>query len=365
MKEKLDSWSVNANPLLEGIAIFSSSTVVHMDEVWMALIESNETDILTQELLQLLFAAFSVVTQRLLVDHLPGGKYSSTDLVMVQETASVPTTNVAPERDFAVLDRLIREKPNASVIALESMILYSHNRTTSWLEKQSCVERKKLFEAARILAPAMRAKFNERRQQIEQRRERALLKKQQDISCKQNRVVQEKETLAKEVEKVGLWITMDDIDNGLESMCKKADKLKALKTQIKFRQKVLGQSHSDNTLFKFSHGGKPHSIDRLKQNLLHLLSVCDENEHPTTITTLSNRDTLPLHEDIILQPELFVGRRIKHRFEVDAKLVWFEGSVLQMNNETNEFEIAYDNEDDVCWFPLLDDARNGDVLLVT
>ena len=55
---------------------------MHMDKVWMALIESNETDILTQELLPLLFAAFSVVTQRLLVDHLPGGKYSNTDLVM-------------------------------------------------------------------------------------------------------------------------------------------------------------------------------------------------------------------------------------------------------------------------------------------
>ena len=39
-------------------------------------------------------------------------------------------------------------------------------------------------------------------------------------------------------------------------MCKKADKLKALKTQIKFRQKVLGQSNSDNTLFKFSHAGE-------------------------------------------------------------------------------------------------------------
>lgn len=49
------------------------------------------------------------------MDHLPGGMYNSiTDALMVEETASVPTTNVAPERDFAVLDRMIREKPNAS-----------------------------------------------------------------------------------------------------------------------------------------------------------------------------------------------------------------------------------------------------------
>ena len=50
---------------------------------------------------------------------------------VIEEVASVPTTNLAPERDFAILDRLVREKPNASV-ALESMILYSHNKTSSW-----------------------------------------------------------------------------------------------------------------------------------------------------------------------------------------------------------------------------------------
>ena len=40
---------------------------------------------------------------------------------VIEKVASVPTTNVAPERDFAILDRLVREKPNASVVALESL----------------------------------------------------------------------------------------------------------------------------------------------------------------------------------------------------------------------------------------------------
>ena len=98
---------------------------------------------MTQELLQLLFAAFSVTTQRLLLDHLPGGKYHVVaDTVMVQETASVP------ELDFAILDRLMWEKPNASHVALESMILYSHNKTSSWLEKQSHEEKGKLLRMA-------------------------------------------------------------------------------------------------------------------------------------------------------------------------------------------------------------------------
>ena len=63
-----------------------------------------------------------MTTQRLLIDHLPEGKhYSVTDAELISETASVPTTNVSPERDFAILDRLIRQKPNANTIALEAL----------------------------------------------------------------------------------------------------------------------------------------------------------------------------------------------------------------------------------------------------
>ena len=136
MKAMFDSWSGDSHALIEGSATLKEAGDVHTDEVWNALIESNATDVMTQELLHLFFAAFSTTTQRLLLDHLPGGKYHVVaDTVMVQETASVPTTNVAPERDFAIMDRLMREKPNASHVALESMILYSHSKTSSWLEK--------------------------------------------------------------------------------------------------------------------------------------------------------------------------------------------------------------------------------------
>lgn len=90
---------------------------------------------MTLEALQVVFKAFSITTQRLLTDHLPGGIYSAYYFELLEKTASVPTTNVAPECDFAMLDRLMREKPNAKVIALEAMILYSHNKTTYWLTK--------------------------------------------------------------------------------------------------------------------------------------------------------------------------------------------------------------------------------------
>ena len=53
----------------------------------------------------------------------------------------------------------------------------------------------------------------------------------------------------------------------------------------------------------------------------------------------------------VQQPKLLVGCRIKHRFETDQELVWYEGTVLQMDSETKEFQVAYD--DDICCFPLM------------
>jgi hypothetical protein len=73
--------------------------------------------------------------QRMLIDHLPGGMfYSVTDQQLLVETSSVPLTNITPERDFAVLDRLLSQKSNAKYIALESLLLYSHNETSLWLD---------------------------------------------------------------------------------------------------------------------------------------------------------------------------------------------------------------------------------------
>lgn len=98
-----------------------------------------------------MFKGFSTTTQRLLLDHLPGGKHhtQSEDILDLQDVASVPTTNTSPERDFAILDRLLREKPNAKLIAIESMMMYRQNKTSLWLDSQSDEDKRKLLKVAR------------------------------------------------------------------------------------------------------------------------------------------------------------------------------------------------------------------------
>ena len=85
------------------------------------------------------------------------------------------------------------------------------------------------------------------------RREEALIKKQYDIAQKETKKALEKEKLTKEMEKIGLWTNAIEIEDGLETVLKRAEKIKLLKLQIKYRHKILGQTHHDKSVFQFSH----------------------------------------------------------------------------------------------------------------
>ena len=358
MKESFDSWGKDASDVITGVAALKSADSLHEDEVWSVLTESNENDQQTQELLQILFNAFSVTTQRLLIDHLPEGKhYSVTDTEIINETASVPTTNVSPERDFAILDRLMQQKPNANTIALEAMIMYSQNKTSAWLQGKSEEEKKKVLQSARNLVPITKEKFKTKKQKIQKQLKDDMVRRQQSIAQKRYKKQQEKEKLTKAIGIVGLWVTRAQVDSGLDAIIKKTEKLQVLKLQINFRNKVLNQLPSNSPLFKFSHCRKLFTTEQLKYNLYKLL------EEEFTVQQTTSNSTL---EEILSKPQLLVGRRIRHQFRLEesSELVWYNGTVEEMNPETNEFQVVYDGEDEVCNYALLDDIRNGDVSLI-
>ena len=78
MKDKFEEWSSDAQKVLENQDVlfeeFTSLTV--RDEVAACLYERTEEIPMVQELLQLLFKAFALTIQRLLIDHLPGGEFT-------------------------------------------------------------------------------------------------------------------------------------------------------------------------------------------------------------------------------------------------------------------------------------------------
>lgn len=101
-------------------------------------VDDDELNVLTIEALQIILINFLIIIERQLSENLPGGKLNEhTEGVngeqLRTESVTVSATNIVSERDFANLDRLHRDKPNANLIALEGMILFSNNKTLSWL----------------------------------------------------------------------------------------------------------------------------------------------------------------------------------------------------------------------------------------
>ena len=132
-----------------------------------------------------------------------------------------------------------------------------------------------------------------------------------------------------------------------------------LKLQINFRRKVLNQSHHDKSVFKFSQNKKQHSIVKLKENLLKLL-IDGESAHDNDVPVYEPSESVNFET----QPELLVGKQIRHQFEADGELTWYEGRVLKHNITTNEFEVQYDGEDGTYWFPLLEDMSAGELFVI-
>ena len=211
----LDMWALNAADVLSGEAILFPDFPPSENAIWQHLTTPSECDPLVLVILQILFHAFSAQIARLVDDHLPGGKHDEPASLLQVQTASVPKTNVISERDFAKLDRLLREKPNASTLSLEAMVLFSNNRTASWLSSKSADEIQKLLQQARTSAPEFKRLYKDRRDQIIKDRAQSLLAKEQALQAAREKVIKEKERLSHEIMQYGLWQTDEDISSGL------------------------------------------------------------------------------------------------------------------------------------------------------
>ena len=117
----------------------------------------------------------------------------------VKSETTVKTTNTISERDFGKLDRLIREKPNASILALEAHILFTNNKTTKWLATKSSDERRIMFEDTRKNAPQHRQRYHEHLSNIEKERIKVQNKKQKEKEASERKWVQMKEKITSEL----------------------------------------------------------------------------------------------------------------------------------------------------------------------
>ena len=248
-------------------------------------------------------------------------------------------TNTISEGDFAKLDRLLREKPHATMLSLEVHILFSNNKTREWLESKSPDELKLLMETARKSVPKHKQKFKERLATIQAHRTETQQKQEKQKQAAKQRLLLEIEKITTDMIQYGLWQTEADVNEGLKIAKSETQKRQSLKAQLRFRKTVLQQTYdSDKDVYKFStkHKGQLNS-KALKDNLLELINAAANQQSSGTESDTPTESSVNQ-----------VGKHIDHQFTEDEQLVTYSGKVVSTVPGFPEwFNVVYDNEPDV------------------
>ena len=244
----------------------------------------------------------------------------------------------------------MREKPNASTLAIEAYIMFSNNKTSKWLDAKSNEEKEKLFAEARRNAPKHRQKYRQHISELEEQRRKSQIQKQKEKEESEKRRMEMKEKITSELTSYGLWLSAIEVDTNLRAMKSETRKCKALKAQLRFRKKVLEQQHPDDSIFNFSSKERGNfNSQLLRQNLLKLIQEAKSCPMPTSsgTTTLADRD-------------------IEHNFEADGCIKAYKGKVIaQVPGFSEWYNVVYTEEPGIVYtFKLVDDLENGDLKLL-
>ena len=111
------------------------------DESYAKLFEDScddELDVMAIQALETIFHATLTVVERQAVDHLPGGVQYRPSEKQQAGASNVPAHNKASESYFAILDLLIRMKPNANIETLEMITMwYQIKLGTGFIKSQT------------------------------------------------------------------------------------------------------------------------------------------------------------------------------------------------------------------------------------
>lgn len=342
----------NITAVMRGESLPFDAKYMKYDELWEAVSAETQHDSIVQHLLLSLFSSFELLLDRVLLDHQPVLTAAAEDKTkVISETTSVKTTNTVSERDFAQLDRLLREKPNATMLALEAHILFTNNRTSEWLQGKSSQERAKLFAEARKNAPQHREKYRQLISSLEKERIAIQRKKQQEKEASARKLVEMKEKITSELLGYGLWVSSEQVQSNLSAMKTETQKRTALKAQLRFRKTVLQQEYTDDAIYRFSSKAKgQYTSQLLKGNLLQLI-----NDAASTVTCPNTPSTS------------LSGKSIEHNFtETNGSIKAYKGKIIsEVPGFSDWYNVVYTEEPDIVYtFKLKDDIENGDLKIV-
>eukprot|EP00057_Strongylocentrotus_purpuratus_P026366 XP_011680840.1 PREDICTED: uncharacterized protein LOC105446121 [Strongylocentrotus purpuratus] len=272
-----ERWSDDSSEFMRGEDVLFEGKHDPLDPIFTALVTPNpELDPMTKQVLEVLFLTYCQVTEKMLEDHLPSGKHSEMGEEKVKETKSVPKTNVGVERDFGMLDRLMRLKPSAGMMFVESIIMGVRNKTSEWRKGLHVTDREKLMEYARKSVKAQRDEYAERVKQLWD--ERAAKRKSQQEKAEEREVkkcVRSESVYVTVVEKCGgIWMSENEVHERLQGESEKKCS-EMLQAQLQARRHVFREANVQGRL-NVSAKGKKKSVQELKECLLEIIRVASE-----------------------------------------------------------------------------------------
>ena len=192
------------------------------------------------------------ILNSLLIDYLQGGEWYNCGESVKEKVKATPKHNKFSETVFGQLDRILREKPNITILTGEAIIAFCHNKTMDWIMSTTVKEREELCTSARKNTNELRRKFKERANEIKMQVRRNIEMKLAKEKEQQQKKLQRAEDLVNEIQLWGLWQSGEEVDSALKRIKTQGDKLSALKSQLKFRRFILGQHADDHKVYSFS-----------------------------------------------------------------------------------------------------------------
>jgi E1A/CREB-binding protein len=399
MLQQLKSWAVDATPLFEGEPLFRDVDI-HRDELYQELFaESGDVDLdtYTQVALEMILTGIVLILERQAKDQLRGGIFFAPSETLLKSASNVPCTNNVSERDFAILDVLVRMKPAASSHAYETYLMWLNNKPSKWLDSMDVTEKNALLDQARNNYPKIREQYLARKDKLKLQHIKALRTKQQKQETKEQRNRINKVAATDAIMPFGGVWTVDSLQEKLGNI-EPAKRKSALVAQLQYHKKVLKSKGSPSLFYKSSHNIE-FTEEKLKSNLATVLelneittdnvqSMLTYNTKETMTTNVKRsktemlakvaeqRNKLKAKQQLVLLPEYYdnpetlIGKNIKHKCrEEDGTVEWFSARVtgihrLKQNPLQTEFEVIYDDFPDDTWhFPLLSDLKVGDLII--
>ncbi len=329
-----------------------SEDLVDRDAVFRALIipSTEEIENHVGPITHALFTALHQLILRMVKDHLPGGRYEEVGPQDRATMQSVIPHNKLPEFVFGQLDFLVRYRPNASALVNESFLMYAMNKTGQWLENLDPAEKETLLSSVHKEKRKYRELFKDHSRLIAEDRKRRLQEKTDALQAKRVRLANMREDLTTKIIYYGLWQSDEQMEAVLLELQSVKEQTEALKKQLQFRKTVLKQVADKSLFLVGSKGGgtkyKKFSLQKLKDNL-------------STLINMSLRG--PSREEQKTGKPLLVGKRVKHTFKEGT---WNGYVISVVPGYPAWYNIIYDGSPTVYSYPLQDDYRKKDLVLL-